>query len=1189
MPRILLKDVLTEIRSSRGRFLSILLIVALGTAFFAGIKASAPDMKTSADQHFDRASVQDVQVYSTLGFEQQDLDALQKVDGVEEVQGQKSMDALMKLGSQEQVVRLFSWKPEQKLNLPRLTEGRMPQKKEECVLEASTATGKIFGTLNVGDTISLYSGTDVPLDKDLALTEFTIVGKAYNPNYLSYEKGTSSIGSGSVDTFIYIDESVFDTEYYTEADVTVSNAKAVNTYTDAYFALTDPVVQEIENLADTQIAKRIADLQQELDDQKAKAQTELENAQKKLEEAREQLDSGKVQLDSGEKELARSQAELDNGEKELAAGQQQLAEVQSQIQSGYSQTAASESQLADAKGQLDAGWSQYYAGKQQLEQGQAQVSAGIAEIEQAQAKLPALQAQKESIQTAVSTLTSLQQALEGLQNLQAQKSSLEAQLAALQAADPESDQIAALQGSIADIDGQIAAVASQVSNGAATDAAGGIAAAQNAIAQLQQSIPDPQAALAQTEGGIAEIQALSPQLDQLRQKQQELNASQAQLESSLASLQVSQQQYDSGTAQLQTARDELAAAENQYAQGQASLQSSAAEIQNGTARLQQGTAALQQNRSDYEKALQEYQDGLAEYEKQKQDAEQKIAEGQKQIDELDAQWIVLDRDSHYSYRDYESCADRMDGIASVFPVFFFLVAALVCMTTMTRMVQEERTDIGTLKALGYTRSQIAFKYITYAGLASLLGCAAGCGIGMMIFPAIIFYAWNTMYNLEAIVFTFPWDLIVLSSVSVTGIVLAATLFSIYRELTEVPSQLMRPKAAKAGKKIFLERLPWLWKRVSFMHKVTLRNLFRDKKRFFMTTIGIAGCSALLVAGFGLNDSISDIVPRQFGDIYHYNATVTADQNNSHIIEELQNIDGITSLYRQQILPVTVQFDHKDVSASLNILENPEAFADFMTFIPMENTAEDMKLDDQGVFISVKTAEKMHLQPGDEMEFTTADNQKVTARVTGIFDQYIDHQIYCTQALFDSWHISEKPDSSYLLINAQTDSLWEADLGKKIMELDGIKSVTFYSAVAQNFLDMLASIKMVVLVLVFSAAMLAFVVLYNLSNVNISERMREIATVKVLGFTEKETNQYINRETLLLSILGAVVGLWIGIYLHGMIMNLAELDSIRFGRTIAPLSFLLSFLLTIFFTLAVNWIMKFRLRKIEMVESLKAVE
>ena len=500
------------------------------------------------------------------------------------------------------------------------------------------------------------------------------------------------------------------------------------------------------------------------------------------------------------------------------------------------------------------------------------------------------------------------------------------------------------------------------------------------------------------------------------------------------------------------------------------------------------------------------------------------------------------------------------------------------------MVDEQRNEMGTLKALGYSKMQIASKYIIYALFASILGSILGCSIGMYLFPTVIFNAWNTLYNIDKIHFLLQPGLILLASGSVTGITLLATLYSIYSELIEMPSQLMRPKAAKAGKKILLEKIPFIWKRLSFLQKVTARNIFRYKKRFFMTIIGIAGCSALLVAGFGINDSISDIVNQQYNVIYHYDATIAAE--TSKVTSQIQSLNGVKDVYEEDHLAVTTKIDNKDISTTVHIISNSNKFKDFCTLF---NGKIEFELDDSSVLISQKMATKLNKKAGDTIEFKDANNKVIKAKIKGIFTNYVGHHIYASKTLYKSWHTSSKTTHTYLIKSDKTTKKFERNLGNKIMNIDGVHSVTFYSSLQKNFKDMISSISYIVVVLVISAACLAFVVLYNLSNVNISERKREIATIKVLGFTRKEVDAYINRETILLTILGSLIGLIIGIGLHHLIMNLAEMDDIMFGRTINSISYVISFFMTIGFNAIINLFMHKKLNNIQMVESLKAVE
>lgn len=1079
MPATYLKDIFREIKISLGRFLSILCIVAIGVAFFAGIKASAPDMKNSADTYFDKYNVQDIQVYSTIGLTKKDVAAIKKIKGVKSVQPSFSMDTLSQIDSTQMVIKVISYGIDQKMNKIRVVEGRMPERENECLVEASSATNKLYGTFHIGDTIKLQSGTDEALSKSLKHTKYKIVGTCYNPNYLSYEKGSSNIGSGTVNSFIYIQNTNVLKDYYTELDVCVKGAKDLDCYSDEYFDVVDPVLKKIKKISNKQIDARIQSYQSELDEKKQEATDKFKDAENQFNDAQNKIDSG-------------------------------LSEIQS-----------NELKLQNSKDQINQGWNEYYANLQLLDNIPTLQNA-IAQIEESEKKLPELLSQKEQVENGLQQInaegdlntkrTLIQNAIDfidiALKKLENYPDSSDAETIRIKLNEKKE----LLQGQLSLIDQAIAKKA-----------------------ELEAILPQIQSGIEQIQAGVAKKAELQSQLNQLLNAKNELN-------NAYVSLINGQAQYEDGVSKIEDAKNEL------------------------------------------NKSIEQLTLSKAEFNIQKHDALRELSDAQLEIDKMEGKWIVLDRNSHYSYRDYGACADRMDGIAKVFPVFFFLVAALVCMTTMTRMVDEQRNEMGTLKALGYSKLQIASKYIIYALIASILGSILGCSLGMYLFPTVIFNAWNTLYNIDQIKFLFQPGLILLASGSVTGITLLATLYSIYSELIEMPSQLMRPKAAKAGKKILLERISFIWKRLSFLQKVTARNIFRYKKRFFMTIIGIAGCSALLVAGFGINDSISDIVNQQYNVIYHYDATVSA--KTSEITSQIKSLKGVKDVYEEDHLAVTTKIENKDISTTVHIISNDKKFKDFCTLF---NGNKEFDLDDSSVLISQKMATKLNKKAGDTIKIKDANNKVIKAKIKGVFTNYVGHHIYASESLYKSWNTSAKTTHIYLIKSKKTTKKFERNLGNKIMNIDGVQSVTFYSSLQKNFKDMIKSISYIVVVLVISAACLAFVVLYNLSNVNISERKREIATIKVLGFTRKEVDAYINRETILLTILGSLIGLGIGIGLHHLIMNLAEMDDIMFGRTINSISYVISFVMTIGFNAIINLCMHKKLNNIQMVESLKAVE
>jgi len=565
----------------------------------------------------------------------------------------------------------------------------------------------------------------------------------------------------------------------------------------------------------------------------------------------------------------------------------------------------------------------------------------------------------------------------------------------------------------------------------------------------------------------------------------------------------------------------------------------------------------------------------------------------------DWQWYVLDRNSHYSYRDYGQCADQMDSIASVFPMFFFFVAALVCLTTMTRMVDEQRGTIGTFKALGYSKSSIALKYISYSLIASVFGGIVGCIIGLNIFPRVIYTSWKIAYELPDIQFASHNILILISIISMVGITTLAAFAACSKELMEEPSMLMRPKAPKKGKKILLERIEFLWKRMKFTQKVTARNLFRYKKRFVMTLIGVAGCTALLLAGFGIKDSIAGLIDNQYKQILKYNVTITYPNNineNGHsaIISDINNDNRFTNIMEVSASAtkanvVSVQdLDHSDISVNFISINNLDNYNQFITF--RSRTSHKLyDLSDDGVIISEKLSEDLNVKAGDSIYIENSAGVRKQVKISNIMETYVNHYVFISDAYYEHIFEEKAANNEILGILSSSSSELENQLGNEFLNKNGIDSITFFTGNMNKFNKMIQSLDLVTYVLIISAAMLAFVVLYNLTNVNISERLREIATIKVLGFYDKEVASYVYRENIIITIFGALVGLGLGVVLHRFIMKTVEMDAVMFGNEIKLSSFVIAFVMTLVFSLLVNLAMYKKLINIQMVESLKSVE
>ncbi len=649
-------------------------------------------------------------------------------------------------------------------------------------------------------------------------------------------------------------------------------------------------------------------------------------------------------------------------------------------------------------------------------------------------------------------------------------------------------------------------------------------------------------------------------------------------------------QLEQGEQQLESARQTLIENTTALDQQESELNR---QVDEANVQFADSQKTLDEGWQSYQEGIKELADNRRIIDEQLLDAQEELENAEAEILELeDGEWFVLDRESHYSYVDYGSAGDRMGAIAEVFPLFFFLVAALICLTTMTRMVDEQRSTIGTLKALGYSKSKIAVKYLCYAFLSSVGGSVVGVIVGFIVFPTVIYTAWNIMYELPSVQLQFIPSYALQASAAAILITLGATVAAVYKELMETPALLMRPKAPKNGKRVFLEKIPLIWKHLSFSKKVTVRNLIRYKKRFFMTVIGISGCTALLVAGFGIQDSIGDIVPTQYEEIQQYQVNVELD-DDLNVVEREEVMNEISTLaHVSDVLEVaqyngTVDVNGKEQSVTIAVPMDLSKFPEFVD-LRTRNGHEPVSLSDEGGVITEKLAKDLGVGIGDTIEIENDDVLK-QVRIVGITENYVGHYLYMSEVGYKATFNFSSKASNVFVKTDSTDDEVEDTLGSRLTEIDGVSSVSFNSCMAESFSDTIDSLGFVVVVLVISAALLAFVVLYNLTNVNISERIREIATIKVLGFYDKEVSSYVFRENLILSFIGALTGLVLGWALHQMIMNIAEMDSVMFGRVILTQSYALSVLITMFFSWSVAKVMHYKLKKIPMVESLKSVE
>ena len=1168
------KDLRRSITHSWGRFLAIAIIAALGAGFYAGLRMTGPDMRLAGDEYYDGTSLADVRVVSTIGFDEAQIDALRDMEGVSVVMPACEADAISELDGVQYTLCFQSLdvdaaqastcddgftvqsSDDSYLNRPVLKSGTWPTKSDECLLSSDT----VWQTdVRIGDKVRLIEGTQ-DLDDSFAEREFTVVGFVNSSYYTcSTNVGSTSLGSGRLTSFVFVPDSAFADDYpITEAFVAVDGARDLPWASDAYQAKVDEVANRIDAIADDLKASRLEGLQ--ADAQAALDEKRAEYEQKKA-DALAQFDDGQATLDDSKAQLDSAAAELESAKATIAQSESQLASGRAQYESGVAELADQRSQaqaaLAQAQASIDEGWAQYHAAMQTREM----LNNKLAEAQKG------LDQVNDGLVQVAAGIDQAQQAIDGLPTAIA---GLQAQIDALDPADPTYEETKA------QFEEQKTALEQQLDQ------------AQKSLPQLQQQQAQLESQKTEIEAGIAQLQAGIAQIDtetvgvpeQLAAGEQELAA-------------------------------QKAAANQGFASGQASLDAAAAQLAQGQAQLDEGRAQLKSGQAEYADGLSQWESGAAELadkraqaEAEFADAEAQLADAQAEVDDIatmDADVYSLDLKKNIGAESFRSDAGRIDQIAQVFPLLFFLVAALVSLTTMTRMVDEERVLIGTFKALGYSNGRIASKYLVYAMVASGVGSIVGIVLLSQFLPWFIMNAYAIIYVVPCRPTPIDPALFLLSAGLSVGITVAATLFAAMATLREKPAALMLPRAPKAGKRILLERIRPLWSRMSFSWKVTARNLFRYKRRFFMAIIGIAGCTGLLLTGLGLQNAINDIIDKQYGELYHYNAIVRMDSDvadaEKNVVAERVEADSegpkAWVLTENKIVRTPGASDESDQRVELNVPQDTQDFGNFNT-LRTRAGHKPLAIDDEGVLISEKLATKLGVSVGDSIAIydedaignATGNGREV--RVSGIMENYVAQYVLMSPALYEST-MGEAPSYATLLANvAEGDDVREV-FSDDVLAMDGVKTVTYNDETINSYRSMLKSVDSVVVVLVVAAALLAFVVLYNLTNINITERVREIATLKVLGFTPHEVNAYIYRETMLLSLIGAFVGLFLGIAMEGYVVITAEVDQVMFGREIHALSFVIAFALTMLFSVIVTLAMKFKLKKIDMVESLKSVD
>ena len=1185
-----------------------------------------PDMLSTTDGYLDDTGLFDLQAVSTMGLQEEDLEAVLDTEGVQEAELSYSSDLLCDSEGEQYVVHLMAQSDMAKCQAE---EGRLPEKADEIFLDTELA--QALGC-QIGDKITLYE-EDQEGDKPegLAYGEFEITGIGSSPMYLSINRGSASVGNGQVTGFAVVLPEAFDMEVYTQMNIRLEGAGTLECYSDEYKELVSSVQDTLEGTAGVQCQWRydqiydeaqgeLADARAELEDGRATAQQELADARKTLDDGWAKVNDGEKQLADGKQQLADSEAQLNQSQQEIddAKAQMESAKAQAedgaaQVSAGWAEIEANEAQLNDSEQLLSEKKAELEQGAAELEAGKAQLSAQEEVLNQSQSELEAGKTQLAQMEGALETLRTAVSEQEGaIGGLESQAAAIQGQIDQLQASlgtssDPEnpdgdSSNDEEILAQIGELEAQKAALETEIQNLTVSleETRAQLSAQETAltpqIQQLQQVIAQGEAQLSEGRNQLETARA------QLEESEAQITAGREEIAQGEAAIAQGRQELEAAKAQLQAAQAEVDSGQAQIAAYEQQIADGEAQIASGRAQLEEARAQLPEQEQELADARKELEDGEADYLEGKEEAEAQIADGEQQIADAEAELADLEQPEWYlntrddvveDYGEMEDNAAQIGAIGRVFPLMFFLVAALVSLTTMTRMVEEQRGHIGTMKALGYSKKDIAMKYLFYAGSATLSGGAVGILVGQKLFPYVIQVSYGIMYDClkQPDIPYRPVFAIQAMLISFVCIMLATGL-SCMNELRESPAELMRPAAPKVGKRVLLEYIPLIWKRLNFTTKSTFRNIFRYKKRLFMTIFGISATMALLVTGFGLRDSIIDLAEIQYDNIQLYDAMITfsgTDEEKEDLGQWLENEKDVAASTMVHMEMVDVSTEEGNGEVYLCVPENKE---DFQTMTVLQNrTSEEVyTLDGEGILLTEWMADTLGVSAGDSITMEKEDgSSSQEVQVMGVVENYIMNYAYMSPQYYEK--IYGEPAEFEVMYAEFTSEGQEREneLGSEILQQPGVYNVSYTSDTKREINDMLQALVLVIIVLIVTAALLAFVVLYNLNNVNITERRRELATLKVLGFYDQEVAAYVYHENIILTLMGIVVGVGLGTLLHQYIIHTIRVDMVMFGQHVSLVSFLISAVLTAVFSAFVNFVMYFKLKEINMVESLKSVE
>lgn len=1166
MKRAQRTDLLREMKKSFNRYISILAIMALGVAFYAGVRSAEPDMQLSTKKYLDETNYMDIRVIGTLGVTEDDLTEISKVEGIAQVEGGYQTELFLEAGQRDYQMSVFSLGDV--INQVYVTEGRVPEQVNECFADRDFLT--TYG-YKIGDVITLRTDADTELSDILSGDTYTIVGAGIYPDYLSWQRGAVSIGTGVEDGFLFLPKEAFSMEVYTVIYATAEGAKEYNPFTEEYEDYIAEITERVEAIADERCEIRYEEVTGPYWEDVYEAEADIADGEKELADGEEELADGEKELADAEKEIADAEKEIADGEKEIADAEKELADAEQELLDG-------EKELADAKKELEDAWAEILDGERKIADAEKELADAWEEILDAENQIS--DAEKELEEGREELLEAEKEIAEGEQKLKSGGAELsqnwqnlsrgEAELSAIK----QQFQGMPLPPPILAAEAELAAGRAQLES-----ASRQVASANSELAEGRRAYEE---GLADWEAGLAELEQAKADLAEGRKEYEE---GLAKLEQAKTDLAEGREEYEKGLADYEQAKIDLADGWKEYEEGKAELEQAKVDLEDGKKELADAKQKMEDAKKEIADAKIEIEDGKKELE----DGKQKLEDAKADLAEVELpEWYVLDRETVQQFVEYGSNAERVGNLGDVFPAVFYLVAALVSLTTMTRMIEEERTQIGTMKALGYGKGAIVSKYLWYSLSATLIGGLVGVLVGSYLFPWVIIRAYGILYtNIPYLLTPIQWG-VSLVSVSIAVVcTVAATMSSCYKEMVAAPAILMRPVAPAAGKRVFLEYITPLWNAMNFSWKATCRNLFRYKKRFFMTIFGIGGCMALLLVGFGLRDSIMDIVEKQYEEIWTYDAYLSINDEKVSL-EGKKHEASIENQMLVQTKTMDVESEEAVVSSTLLVPESPEALKNFVV-LRDRVSGETSPLAKDNIIITEKLAKLLGVSVGDTIELHFDDVTRYPVTIDAITENYMFHYVYISTEYYRTL-FGEEPEFNQLYL--QTADMTEAEqeaFSEEMLSDEGVDSITYVEELKADVAIMMKAMELVIVVLIVAAGLLAFIVLYNLNNINIIERRRELATLKVLGFYDIEVGNYVYRENGLLTILGVIAGVVMGFFLHRYVILTVEVDMMMFGREIEWVSYLYSVLLTGIFAVLVNIGMFYKLRKIDMVESLKSAE